>query len=68
MLRTFTFHYASIKTDNDEEIDNEVDYIFTFHYASIKTKMWATPASMSLIFTFHYASIKTHSSALNLRI
>ena len=56
--KTFTFHYASIKTWSNK-ILTWADLLFTFHYASIKTGKNIKNNAWVYQFTFHYASIKT---------
>ena len=54
----FTFHYASIKTENGSSTIRS-ETVFTFHYASIKTMVYHPDWGCPPKFTFHYASIKT---------
>ena len=62
-LRTFTFHYVSIKSI--AAVTDNKDGIFTFHYVSIKSWRELELSNIVRSFTFHYVSIKSISPFLN---
>ena len=58
-LKTFTFHYELIITEDNTEAKVNLK-IFTFHYELIITLTKTFEANKETIFTFHYELIITY--------